>query len=229
MILRPMLALAAGFAAVSETPLQFIPSLGSSGASTPVIVVPSSVQFSGVHLNNLQSASVSLTTAIPDGFNSDVALSAFSEPEGLEVSLTPSTIAAPGSGETVLHIAAGANTRPQDYRVLLMITGNGLTSFNSVKVSVTCDPPFILGIDQPRNVTINRGASATLEVKPSGSVPVTYQWFAGQSGNTSNPILSGGTGASFNTGALTSTTNYWVRATNPCGSVDSNTVTVTVQ
>src|SRR4029079_11237790 len=111
---------------------------------------------------------------IPDGFNSDVALSAFSEPEGLAVSISPSTIAAPGSGAAVLRISAGANTRPQDYRVLLQITGGGLTSFNSIKVSVLCDPPFMLGIDQPRNVTITRGGSTTLEVKPTGSAPIVY-------------------------------------------------------
>jgi hypothetical protein len=93
---------------------------------------------------------------------------------------------------------------------------------------VLCDPPFILGIDQPRDVTIDRNAHATLEVKPTGSAPVAYQWYAGQSGNTSNPI-SNATGRTFDTGALTSTSVYWVRATNPCGSVDSNTVMVTVR
>src|SRR5262249_19694462 len=159
--------------------------------------------------NNLETKTVNLTTAIPDGFNSDVALSAFSEPEGLALSLAPTTIAAPGSGATTLRITAGANTRPQDYRVLLAITGGGLTSFNSIRVSVLCDPPVILGIDQPRDITINRGASTTLEVKPSGSAPVTYQWYAGQSGNTSNPITTA-TGRTFDTGALMSTSIFWV-------------------
>jgi hypothetical protein len=157
-----------------------------------------------------------------------VELAAFSQPEGLDVSISPSAIAAPGGGEAVLTIAAGPNTRPQDYRVLLSITGAGLTSYSSVRVSVGCDPPFILGVDQPRNATVSRGASATLQVKPSGSAPLTYQWYAGQSGNTSTPI-AGGTGATLTTGALTSSTDYWVRVTNPCGSVDSNTVTVTVR
>jgi hypothetical protein len=191
-------------------------------------VVPANVQFSGIRLNNLETKSVLLSTAIPDGFNSDVALSASSEPVGLALSFAPQVIPAPGGGTSVLRISARADTRPQDYRVLLSITGGGLTSFNSIKVSVVCDPPVILGLDQPGNVTVDRGASTTLEVKPSGSAPITYQWFAGQSGNTSNPIADA-TGRTFNTGALTSTSIYWVRATNPCGSVDSNTVMVTVK
>src|SRR5439155_428357 len=84
--------------------------------------------------------------------------------------------AAPGTGTSPLTIAASANTRPQDYRVLLSITGNGVTSYNSIKVSVLCDPPFILGVDEPQNPTINRGATATLEAKPTGSGPFLYQW-----------------------------------------------------
>ena len=141
--------------------------------------------------------------------------------------MSPSAIAAPGTGTATLTIAAGANTRPQDYRVLLSITGNGVTSYNSIKVSVLCDPPFILGVDEPQNPTINRGATATLEAKPTGSGPFLYQWYAGQSGNTSNPITTA-TARTFNTGALSSTSDFWVRVTNPCGSVDSNTATVTV-
>jgi hypothetical protein len=192
-----------------------------------VIVVPTDIQFTGIHLNNLESTTVPLSTAIPDGFNADVELAAFSEPEGLILSVSPSVIAAPGSGTMTLNITAGANTRPQDYRVLLSITGNGLTSYSSIKVSVGCDPPLIFGLDQPQSVTINRNASAALRVKPAGSAPLSYQWYAGQSGNTSNPIANA-TSDTFNTPALTGTTSYWVRVTNPCGSVDSNTATVTV-
>ena len=209
---------------------------GDSGGSTggtpttpsngPTVVIPDSAR-SGIQLNNQQSTTIDLTTAIPSGFNADVELAAFSEPEGLAVSLSKSAIAAPGSGTSVLTIAAGADTRPQDYRVIISATGNGVTTYNIINVSVFCDPPVILGIDQPRHVTINSGASTTLEVKTNGSGPTIYQWYAGQSGATQTPI-PGATNQTFNTGALTSTTDYWVRATNPCGSVDSNTATVTV-
>lgn len=202
---------------------------GSTGGGTssngPSIVVPDSVR-SGIQLTNQQAMTVDLSTAIPSGFNADVELAAFSEPEGLAVSLSKTAIAAPGTGTSVLTIAAGANTRPQDYRVILSATGNGVTTYSVIKVSILCDPPVILGIDQPRNVTINSGASTTLEVKANGS-PAVFQWYAGQTGSTQTPI-PGATNRTFNTGALTSTKDYWVRATNPCGSVDSNTVTVTV-
>jgi hypothetical protein len=205
---------------------------GSSGGTPttpsngPTVIIADSAR-SGLQLNNQQSTTVDLSTAIPSGFDADVELAAFSEPEGLAVSLSKTAIAAPGAGNSVLTIAVGADTRPGDYRVIISATGNGVTTYSVINVSVFCDPPVIFGIDQPRNVTINSGASTTLEVKTNGSGPVVYQWYAGQTGATQTPI-PGATNRTFNTGALTSTKDYWVRATNPCGSVDSNTVTVTV-
>ena len=196
-------------------------------ANAPSVAIPSAVRSSGIALSNQQSAQVTLTTSTVTGNTGVVQLSAFSEPEGLSVSVSPSAIPAPGNGTAVLTITANANTRPQDYRVLVSATTNGVTSFNSLLVSVICDPPIILGIDQPRSVTINRGESVTLEAKPAGSGPFVYQWFTGQSGVTQNAI-AGANGRTFTSPALSATTDYWVRVTNPCGSVDSNTATVTV-
>src|SRR5205807_2412018 len=148
-------------------------------AGAPNVGVASDVFSSGVVLGNLQSAKVDLTTSTSSSNVGAVELAAFSEPEGLIVSVSPSAIASPGNGSAVLNIAADANTRPQDYRVLISATTNGLTSFSSVRVSVLCDPPVILGIDEPQNLTINHGSAATLEAKPTGSGPFLYQWYAG--------------------------------------------------
>jgi hypothetical protein len=63
-------------------------------------------------------------------------------------------------------------------------------------------------------------------VAASGTSP-TFQWYSGISGVTTSPI-AGATSASFTTPALTTTTNYWARATNGAGTSDSNTATVTV-
>ncbi|MGH9456922.1 MAG: hypothetical protein ACRD2J_04705, partial [Thermoanaerobaculia bacterium] len=81
----------------------------------------------------------------------------------------------------------------------------------------------------PQSTTINSGSSANLSVSASGT-SLTFQWFRGNSGDTSNPV-AGATSASFNTGSLTSTTSFWVRVGQTCSSttVNSNTATVTVQ
>ncbi|MDP9194575.1 MAG: FG-GAP-like repeat-containing protein [Acidobacteriota bacterium] len=87
-----------------------------------------------------------------------------------------------------------------------------------------CAPPLVT--TQPAGATITSGASHTMSVGPTGTVPFTYQWYVGTSGNTSSPI-SGATG-SVVTVSPTTTTSYWVRVTNACGTANSNTATVTV-
>jgi predicted extracellular nuclease len=79
---------------------------------------------------------------------------------------------------------------------------------------------------QPAATTVEPGASATLTVTASGAAPLHFQWYQGTSGDTSTPV--GSDAASFTTGALSSTTSYWVRVTNGAGSTDSATATVTV-
>jgi PKD repeat protein len=80
---------------------------------------------------------------------------------------------------------------------------------------------------QPQSQTINSGTTGTMSVVATGSAPLTYQWYQGSSGDTTNPI-SGATNSSFTTPALTTTTNYWVRVTNSAGNADSNAATITI-
>jgi hypothetical protein len=75
---------------------------------------------------------------------------------------------------------------------------------------------------------IASGGLSTLSVTPVGSGPFTYQWYVGSSGDTSTPI-SGATGSSFTTPALTSTTSYWVRVVGLTGTQNSPTITVMVK
>ena len=89
---------------------------------------------------------------------------------------------------------------------------------------VTCNPPSITA--QPQSTTINSGSSASLSVTATGTGPLSYQWYVGASGNTASPI-SGATGPSI-TVSPASTTSYWVRVSNACGSANSATATVTV-
>jgi hypothetical protein len=87
-----------------------------------------------------------------------------------------------------------------------------------------CTAPAIT--QQPASSTINAGGGVTLSVSASGTAPVSYQWYIGTSGNTASPV-PGGTGPQLVATPAT-TTNYWARASNSCGSADSATATVTV-
>jgi hypothetical protein len=87
----------------------------------------------------------------------------------------------------------------------------------------TCTAPAITS--QPQSGTVRVSSGVTLTVGATGT-SLTYQWYIGTSGNTSNPI-GGATGPSVN---LTpqQTTSFWVRVSNSCGTVNSATATVTV-
>jgi hypothetical protein len=101
--------------------------------------------------------------------------------------------------------------------------GVGVTDTKTVTIN-TCTAPTITG--QPAPVSTVTGQDASLSVTASGSATLTYQWYTGNSGNTSSPI--GGATSANVVVSPAATTSYWVRVTNGCGSADSATVTVTV-
>jgi hypothetical protein len=87
----------------------------------------------------------------------------------------------------------------------------------------TCTAPAITS--QPQSGTIRVTSGATLTVGATGT-SLTYQWYIGASGNTSNPI-GGAVGPSVSV-TPQQTTSFWVRVSNSCGTVNSATATVTV-
>ncbi|HSY49156.1 MAG TPA: hypothetical protein VLC46_10120 [Thermoanaerobaculia bacterium] len=85
-------------------------------------------------------------------------------------------------------------------------------------------------LTQPQDVTVNFGSRATFSViaAPSVSGVLTYQWYRAASGDPSNPV-PGGTGAVLTlTPTQTGSTQYWVKVSNSCSSLNSNTATLTV-
>ena len=103
---------------------------------------------------------------------------------------------------------------------------NTVTSDPSGEVSTTtsCTWPSI--ISQPQGATVWSGMVATLSVTATGTAPLSYQWYEGASGDTSNPV--GLNVDPFTTPLLAATTSFWVRVSNPCAHVDSTAATVTV-
>ncbi len=76
--------------------------------------------------------------------------------------------------------------------------------------------------------TLEPGQTTTLSFTPSGNGSYAYQWYQGNSGDTSAPV-TGATGSSFSTPPLGATTSYWVQIIGSNGFVeDSATVTITV-
>ncbi|MBP7866001.1 MAG: hypothetical protein KA419_08615 [Acidobacteria bacterium] len=105
---------------------------------------------------------------------------------------------------------------------------DGCGSTNSSAATVTvqsgCTPPAIAS--HPAGASLCSGQSTTLTVTATGSTPFTYAWYQGASGNTAIPV--GTNSNTFGTPALLSSTSYWVRVTNACGTADSNAAALTV-
>lgn len=79
---------------------------------------------------------------------------------------------------------------------------------------------------QPEGVTVTPLQKVTLTAVAGGGNPA-YQWYLGTSGDVSHPI----SGANTNTltpATLITSADYWVRATNSRGSVDSSTATIAI-
>ncbi len=85
----------------------------------------------------------------------------------------------------------------------------------------TCTAPSIIG--QPQSQAIQSGQTATLSVTATGTAPLSYQWYQG---DTSHPV--GTNASSFTTLALTVTTTYWAWVSNACGHDYSATATVSI-
>jgi len=79
---------------------------------------------------------------------------------------------------------------------------------------------------QPASQSITNGQSVTLSVVAAGAAPLSYQWYQGSTGNTSTPV--GQNSPSYTTTALLGSINYWVRVSNPYGSIDSATAVLSL-
>lgn len=82
---------------------------------------------------------------------------------------------------------------------------------------------------QPENASVSVGSKALLHVSAAGDAPISFQWYEGEAPDDSKPI-AGATAAVYEPGPFTTagTFKYWAKATNTCGSANSNTATITV-
>jgi hypothetical protein len=67
---------------------------------------------------------------------------------------------------------------------------------------------------QPADQLVLAGQTATLLVGVSGTPPLTYQWYSGALGDSSNPV---GTNSSYTTPPLGTNATFWVQALNAAG------------
>lgn len=196
----------------------FIAQGGISGTQIAPIISPTATAVEARFGESNAAVPLELFYAFP---NNPPTFSASGIP-GATFEFSPMYVAANGRTYADMKIILGPDTPPGEYVVTIRSRVGNAESFSTMLVIVDCKPPMILGTGQPQTQTVDRGQAATLSVESLGSA-AQYQWFRGYRGMTGSPV-AGGTGRTLNTGPVNEMTPFWVRITNPCGSVDSNTV-----
>ncbi|HEX8898957.1 MAG TPA: hypothetical protein VF751_09685, partial [Chthoniobacterales bacterium] len=97
-----------------------------------------SISASPSSLSIVQSGSgaSTISTSIAGSFNSSIALSASGLPAGATANFSLASIAAPGSGSSVMTILAGSATATGNYNVTVTGTGGGLTHSTTIPLMV---------------------------------------------------------------------------------------------
>lgn len=213
---------------VSSTTIQSAVSFGSIPTNLAIAPFFVSVVPTAVSLIPGQSATFTVTTAHnPDtDFNSTIDLSLDNPPPGITATFANPHIPAPGDGSTTMTLNISSDIFPTTNTVTVLGTaGSGEVEGAAVTVDIICDPPVIQTINNPKSQTVKKGQTVTLSVTPEQPGTFKFQWFSGHAGFTSTPIANA-TSASFTTPPINVTSEFWVRVSDACGTIDSQTATI---
>lgn len=118
-------------------------------------------------------------------------------------------------------VSGGGELCPSQSATVNDATCEGSAS-GEARFTLLAQPSIVTG---PADTSVMGGSAATLTVQASGD-HLAFQWFEGNAGDMSKPVLTGP--SSFITPALWSQTSYWVRVVSPCGAVASRAAAITV-
>jgi hypothetical protein len=204
---------------------------GTAGSTCGAVAGPAGPQIAvtvpqdTILMNDNATITVPVTVSTVSGFANDVTLSVTGLPDDVITSFDKSQFPKPGNGSANLTITTTAQTFPATYFVSVLASGGDQVGGSTFALVVDCSPPVIVGLNQPKNTTVNRGSTTQLSVTADGTGPFVYQWYQGFQGQTSSPVAKG-TDSTLTTPAINDTSLFWVRVSNACGSVDSQTATV---
>ena len=224
----------ASFTAVS--PATDTGSPGNQGAIIPTVsIANASINEgnSGTTLLSLRVTRSSTATA----FTVDYAVTGGTATSGTDFATLASgtlTFTNGGSASQNIDITVNGDTASEADETIIITLSNLVNSTGATVIQTAAGTGTILNDDivpasfitHPASVTIATGYTATLSVTAAGFPAPSFQWYLGNSGDTSTPV--GTNSSSFTTPALTTTTSYWVRATNVGGPADSSAAVVTV-
>lgn len=109
---------------------------------------------------------VTATTTVSGGFSAAVQFTA-TTPSGITASFTPSTIAPPGSGSSVLTLTAGSTVAAGSYSITISGTSGTTVHSSTVSLTVTAPAPSFTLSAAPTSLSLAPGASASAQITSS--------------------------------------------------------------
>ena len=145
------------------------------------------------------------------------------------------TFTAGGADTLPINITIVGDTVSEDDETIEITLSNLIDNLGNTIIANAIGTVTILTDDTipamistpPVSTTIATGGGTTLSISVTGSPAPNVQWYQGQTGDTSIPVGSNST--TFITPNLAQTTSYWARVSNAGGSIDTATVTVSIE
>lgn len=171
------------------------------------------------------SGSSTITSSVSGGFDSAVALTAAGAPSGVTVGFSPSSIAAPGSGNSTATFTVASTVAAGTYSITITGNGGGVTQTTTVSLTVTSGVTAGLSVSaSPTSVTVARSSSGKLTVTTTitGGFNSAVSLSASGQGNNNSVSFSPSTIAAPGSGSSTMTVTVGRRAT-----ITSHNITIT--
>jgi hypothetical protein len=183
------------------------------------------------------NASSTVSTTVSGGFNSAVSLTLSGLPAGVTAAFNPTSIPAPGSGNSTITFTAGSTATTGTANVTITASGGGITHTTTIALTVNAAsaPDFTLSAS-PASLTVTQGNSAnsTITVNPlngfTGTVSLTASGLPAGVTASFNPSSTTGSGTLTLTASSTAATGTaTITITGTSGSLThSTTITLTV-
>ncbi|MGA2845688.1 MAG: S53 family serine peptidase [Candidatus Acidiferrales bacterium] len=208
-----------------------------TGGSSPTPNFSISASPTSVSVVQGGNGSSTISTAVVDGFNAAIALTASGQPTGVTVTFNPTSIAAPGSGSSTMSMAVAATTATGTYTITITGTGGGITQKTTVALTVTAAAGADFSISaSPTAISVVRGKSGTSTITTAAlngfDSAVTLS--ASGEGNqqrvtfSPNPIAAPGSGSSTMTVTVGTRASTGVHTITITGTGGGKTHTTTV-
>jgi subtilase family serine protease len=140
-----------------------INALAGGTSTSPAFAISASPASVSVLQGNRGTSTI--TTTVSGGFSSAIALTATGQPTGVTATLSPTSVAAPGSGSSTLTLAVASTTVAGTYTITVTGTGGGITHTATVALTVTAPTAGAFTISvSPTSGSLRQGKSGTATV-----------------------------------------------------------------